>query len=151
MVPFGIDPGDPSQQVYFPSNGTEVITNATLDIESDTPATGNNDPTGYSNVLVNGNISLDPFQEGTLQITFDSGFTPEAGDSFALFVSTNNDITGDFSTDEFPNLPSGLTWNWQPSIGTLSIMGAVPEPAAYALIFGAGMLGLMVLRRRRRK
>jgi hypothetical protein len=45
-----------------------------------------------------------------------------------------------------------LAWNFAPSTGILSIDEViVPEPAAYALIFGASLLGLVTLRRRRKK
>jgi hypothetical protein len=149
VVAAGQDPGDPAQQQYFPTNGTMNFANVTLDINGTVAAGTTESPTGYSSILVNGNITLDKNQMGTLTVLFDPGFVPAANESFALFVSTQSNITGDFATLDFPDLSGdGLAWNWAPSAGTLSLV-AVPEPAAGALIFGAGALGLLALRRRR--
>ena len=149
---FGVDAGDPGEQTFNPNSSTNYTTkilSANVDIENTTIGTGNT--SGYSYYYVNGNISLNPNGGGTLTVTFDDGFTGEAGDSFAIFQSTNNKITGDFDFFDYSNatLSDNLAWNFAPSTGILSIV-AVPEPAAYALIFGASLLGLVTLRRRKK-
>ena len=142
----GVFPDGPSTQVWFPvfptSHPQLSLTDATFNIAS---------ATSYDTVIVHGRILLDPNSDGLLTVNLVDGFTPVAGDSFELFQSTTDTIINDFAGDDFATLPGNLTWNWVPSTGTLSVLAVVPEPADYALIFGASLLGLLLLRRRARE
>jgi hypothetical protein len=58
---------------------------------------------------------------GALNVT--SGSTFAAGDSFRLFTATT--YHGSFSATNLPSLNSGLSWNWNPASGTLSVVPSV--------------------------
>ncbi len=86
---------------------------------------------------------------GTLNLDFTgTGYT--AGSS-VTFINLSS-ITGTFSTVNVTGL-SGLlaTVNYNNGAGDVSVsLTAIPEPSTYAAIFGLAILGLAVLRRRRR-
>ena len=67
-------------------------------------------------VVVNGLLSLG----GTLTVTNYSGMLV-GGDAFQIFSPSA--ITGDFSAFNFPPLPTGMNWNWNPASGLLSVTG----------------------------
>ncbi len=86
---------------------------------------------------------------GALEVTFDNGFTVAGGESFDLF--NWGSLTGTFDTLDLPALTGGLAWDTSAlyTSGILSVSTtAIPEPATYAIFFGAGALGLAAWRRR---
>lgn len=56
-------------------------------------------------------------------LTVNLSGTPAAGQSYQLFSATT--YNGDFAALSLPALGSGLTWNWTPINGTLSIVQSV--------------------------
>jgi fibronectin-binding autotransporter adhesin len=103
--------------------------------------------TQYDQFLVTGTASL----SGTLDITFDPGFTPALGESFALISYTS--ATGQFSSIDVTGLPSGLGYTLQygPNGVTLDIVTAsVPAPGSMTLLLtGGAILGLASAHKRR--
>ncbi len=49
------------------------------------------------------------------------------GQSFQLFSAAN--VTGNFTATNLPALGSGLAWNWNPALGTLSVVSGGPSVA----------------------
>ncbi|MCG8449463.1 MAG: sulfatase-like hydrolase/transferase [Pirellulales bacterium] len=47
---------------------------------------------------------------GTLEVTLDTGFTPQAGDSFALLTAAEG-VSGGFGAESLPGLPDDLKWH----------------------------------------
>jgi len=73
-----------------------------------------------------------------------------AGDTFDF---TTGSFTGaTFHPSSLPSLSSGLAWDTSNFIssGVLSVVSAIPEPSAYAAIFGAAAIGFGVWRKRRK-
>jgi len=89
---------------------------------------------------------------GTATVT---GVTINIGGSYAGSSGDTFDFTtGSFSgatLGTLPTLTSGLAWNTTSflSSGLLSVV-AIPEPAAYAALFGAAVIGVSVWRKRRK-
>ena len=81
-------------------------------------------------------------------INIGGSYTGSSGDTFDF-------TTGNFSgatLGSLPTLSGGLSWNTSSFIssGVLSVVTAIPEPSAYAAIFGAAAIGLGVWRKRRK-
>jgi hypothetical protein len=101
--------------------------------------------TDYSQLVVNGEVSLD----GLLEVVLFPGFTPAVGDSFTLM--TYDSETGAFDNFELPQLTDE---SWRVTYGandlTLSVfpLGITPEPST-VLLLGAGLVAMLGLRRRR--
>ncbi|BAV33203.1 outer membrane autotransporter [Sulfuricaulis limicola] len=105
------------------------------------------------------NISGTATLDGTLNVSlFDWGsglFTPQVGDSFDILAAQM--LSGQFSTYNLAALGNGLVWNISyltdvidtTDIVRLSVVSAVPLPAAFWL-FGSGLLGLIVIARKRK-
>ena len=88
----------------------------------------------------------------TIVISTDSAHS--LGDSFDILFA--EDITGAFDFLQLPSLDAGLVWELGYGIDTigttdvvsLNVVSAVPVPAA-AWLFGSGLLGLVMMGRRR--
>jgi hypothetical protein len=61
--------------------------------------------TTFGQMQVNGRATLD----GTLNVLLDGGFTPSAGNSFRILTFQSR--SGDFNTENFPDLGGGLFFN----------------------------------------
>ena len=74
----------------------------------------------------------------------------QAGDTFVMLSSANNKLTLTGDSFAFDTSLSGYVFTQTQTAGafTLTVMGAVPEPATWAL-FGLGALGLLGVGRRR--
>ncbi len=145
VLAFSVDPDGPATQEWFPSSPTahptQQFEDVTLNIAS---------ATSYDKEIVNGGrILFNPNGGATLTINLLDGFTPTAGETFTLFMATGGILaSSDFDNFDFPDISNdNLAWNWVNTAGTLSVVAVVPEPSAYALIFGASMLGVLILRR----
>jgi T5SS/PEP-CTERM-associated repeat protein len=111
--------------------------------------------TQYDAFDIGGYLSLG----GTLDVglyDFGSGpFSPQAGDSFDLFMADT--ISGSFDLLTLAALGGGLAWQFDflaDAVGTadvvrLSVVSAVPVPPALWL-FGSGLLGLIGMARRKK-
>jgi autotransporter-associated beta strand protein len=146
VLAFGVDPDGPTTQEWFPSSPTAHPTQQFEDVTLNIANT-----TSYDQEIVQGGrILFNPNGGATLTINLLDDFTPVAGDSFTLFMATGGILaSSDFDNFDFPDISSdNLAWNWVNTTGTLSVMAVVPEPSTYALIFGASMVGLPLLRRR---
>lgn len=89
------------------------------------------------------------FDSGSfLEIALITGFSPKAGDRFALF-SYAQAPSGMFEEVYLPTLSTGLSWDVSQlhSSGVLWVSG-VPEPGSWVLM-SLGLLGLVGLRSRR--
>jgi len=84
-----------------------------------------------------------------LKISLINGFTPQAGDHFALFSYAQTPV-GNFEDFYLPSLSAGLNWDVS-QIHTSGRLGvtAVPEPATWGLML-LGLLGLFGLARPRK-
>jgi autotransporter-associated beta strand protein len=147
--PFSVNPGDPAEQLYTETH--LPLDTVTLSIATNSPTPG--PTTGYDIIHNNGSITLNSDFGSTFTVLFVDGYTPVLGDSFHLIQATGT-ITGDYDagdggTEDFPGLPQGLAWDWQPSLGTLSLV--IPEPSDYASIAGVAMLAFVIVRRRRNR
>lgn len=77
---------------------------------------------------------------GTLIVT-NLGGTLSGGQSFQLFSAAA--ASGDFAVTNLPALGSGLSWNWNPASGTLSIAGGVAAtPTNITFSVSGGTLSL---------
>jgi T5SS/PEP-CTERM-associated repeat protein/autotransporter-associated beta strand protein len=134
-----------------PGNSPGLITfggNLTLNSGSFTnmELAGNTTPgTDYDSVNVTGNLTTG----GRLTVSLINGFSPSRGDSFDLF-NVSGTITGSFGQVSLPFLGGGLGWDTSQlySVGDISV---VPEPAAWGLALGAGMMAWAMWRRRGRE
>jgi hypothetical protein len=99
--------------------------------------------TQYDALNVTGAITFG----GTLNVNLINGYTVAAGDSYNLLDWGSS--SGTFNSVNLPTL-NGLMWDTSGlyTTGMLSV-SAIPEPATYAAIFGAGALAFTVWRRRR--
>ena len=77
-----------------------------------------NQSTATNDVLQAGTVTYG----GTLTVTNLAG-TPVAGNSFHLFNAGS--YGGTFAATNLPPLGSGLGWNWNPAVGTLSVIATV--------------------------
>jgi hypothetical protein len=74
---------------------------------------------------------------GTLDFTFEPGFTPSLGEQFAVMgvgAPFPDPYQGTFATINTPELPSGETWDLSQlyNAGVISVI--VPEPAITAIL-----------------
>jgi autotransporter-associated beta strand protein len=77
---------------------------------------------------------------GTLNVV-NLGGTLAAGQSFQLFSATN--YTGNFAATNLPALSNGLSWNWNPATGTLSVSSSVStSPTSITAVLSGGNLNL---------
>jgi autotransporter-associated beta strand protein len=131
-VPFGVTlaPGDNFGMLVI-SNNLALAAGSTTRIELDKNA-------GTNDVLrVTGSCSLG----GNLVVT-NLGGTLWAGDTFQIF-SNSLAPTGKFASTNFPPLPAGFNWNWNPVAGTLSITSTVAlNPTNLIANFADGSLQL---------
>ncbi len=107
----------------------------TLDIEL-----GGQDPgTGYGQLLITGNATLD----GTLDVSFLNGFVPSIGETFDIVSAAN--LTGAFSSVQ---IDGPVTFDLNYTNGGLELQTlSVPEPATSALLLP--LAALICLRRPR--
>lgn len=82
---------------------------------------------------------------GSLALNFLGGYTPTAGDTFALFT-TSGSISSTFS--QITSNVGGFDYSFNNATGLLTV-SAIPEPSTYAILAGLGALGLTLYRRRR--
>lgn len=140
-----------NQGVYAPGNSPALVTlsaftqtgTGLLEMEIAGLARG----TGYDALNVTGATVFN----GTLRVLFIDGFAPAAGQSFDLF--NYGSASGTFSSLELPSLSGGLAWDTSGLYidGTLAIVAAtIPEPGAYAAMFGVVTLFIGLLRWRQR-
>jgi len=110
--------------------------------------------TGYSQLLVNGNASLD----GTLDVNLINSFLPTSGDNFFLLESTTALVSGTFATLDLPGLPTGDSWDVLYNPGNCPTEGCVdltiqtttvtPEPSVF-LLLAMGIALMSILRKYR--
>jgi T5SS/PEP-CTERM-associated repeat protein len=91
----------------FPGSSAVFLNDLTVDAEATLLAdlAGTGTDTGFGEIEVVGTAQL----SGSLQVTLAEGFTPEAGDTFALLAASQ--ISGSLTLGEMPALPQGLLWN----------------------------------------
>jgi fibronectin-binding autotransporter adhesin len=97
---------------------------------------------------VDGDLTLD----GVLDVTPLAGFgTPVAGDQWRLFNYTGSLTDNVLELGSLPSLGPALFYTIDTSVlGQVNLMIGVPEPSSLVLA-GVGMLGLVLLRRLRRR
>ena len=81
----------------------------------------------------NGDYKIYNFQEDSIYVGFDGALPSTAKDRVYLYDAENNFLGNAFVTDK----------------GYLSLLQTVPEPAEWAMIFGALALGLAIYRKRK--
>jgi autotransporter-associated beta strand protein len=111
------------------SNNVTLAAGSTTRMEIDR-SNGSNDL-----LIVNGTLTMN----GTLIVTNLNGVLV-GGDSFQLFTATSR--SGNFSATNLPALPPGMNWNWNPTLGTLSVLGVATNPTAMSLAFDGSTLQL---------
>jgi hypothetical protein len=111
-------------------SGQLIMQNGTLSVEL--------------NALVSNPISR-PFSvnNGALDFTLQSGFTPTIGEQFHIFNSAAQ--TGTFATVNVPALPVGESWDTS-ALYTTGVITVVPEPMSVGLLI-FGIAGLSLRRR----
>ena len=117
--------------------------------------------TQYDQVFVNGQMTLG----GNLNVSVVAGFNLAVGQSFNILVDTGSSVTGGTFTnavggtlytdgrgDTFLiNYAANADGGTIPNDVQLTVISVVPEPSTWALLgLGAGLLGLVTLRPRRR-
>lgn len=116
----------------FPTDNTRAYGNITLTSNYTVRATHNVtvmlEEDGLNNTLDATGYTLD--LNGTLNVTIESGFTPEAGDSWDLL---NGTLNGYFDDVNMPALNEGLAWDFDAlySTGTLAVI-SVPGAISVA-------------------
>ncbi|MEQ1903238.1 MAG: autotransporter-associated beta strand repeat-containing protein [Pirellulaceae bacterium] len=109
---------------------------------------GDQTPGGANNDLITGvtNLTLD----GTLNIVAAGSFLSAlAGDQWRLFNYTGALTNNGLNLGTTPTLTAGYYWVVDTSTANQVNLMAVPEPGSMAVIFAAGMAGLIYGRRRR--
>jgi hypothetical protein len=97
----------------------------------------------YDSVSVAGLLGID----GTLDVTFASGFDPHAGDRFQIL--SWGSIAGTFANVDLPTLGAGLVWDLsglytQGVIDVESSVSSTPEPGTFLLLaLGLGAVWTM--------
>lgn len=150
-----------SGNTLSPGNSPGVMTfNNTLTLAGATAMEANGTVRGTSYDGINTGTSLLTYG-GTLTITFGSTFLT-GGETFDLFNIGAGGSTGSFSLVSVAgSYVTGLTNNsgvWTGSNGGYDftftqstgdlVIGAIPEPATYAMIAGCGLLGFALWRKR---
>jgi fibronectin-binding autotransporter adhesin len=131
---------------YSPGNSPAAVTldtelifgdAATLTLELGGLAAGS----GYDQLVLEAGGSL--VLDGALVLDLINGFTPAAGDSFAVFDFAPGQLTGGFDEILLADaLPAGLSFDTT-QLTTTGRIGVVPEPGAAALLLtGCAFLGL---------
>ena len=131
---------------YSPGNSPAAVTldtelifgdAATLTLELGGLAAGS----GYDQLVLGAGGSL--VLDGALVLDLINGFTPAAGDSFAVFDFAPGQLTGGFDEILLADaLPAGLSFDTT-QLTTTGRIGVVPEPGAAALLLtGCAFLGL---------
>jgi hypothetical protein len=80
--------------------------------------------TQYSQLNLTGAASLN----GTFNVTLANGFTPAAGTQFTILNATS--VSGQFTTPNLPNLPSGLLWTVTYNPTSVVLVAAAPASIA---------------------
>ena len=84
---------------------------------------------------------------GTLDVVLLNGFVPSLGDSFEILQYAQ--VSGDFGTESYPALGTGLSWERTTSATAMTIT-VVPEPSLSWLAFaGLACVGRSMRGRRR--
>lgn len=143
VIAGNLSPGNSPGLIIFGANLT-LTANATTNLDLAGNTTRGTD---YDAFNVGGNLTAN----GTLTIGLLDDFVPVNGDIFHLF-SVSGSIVGSFTNVNLPSLGGGWVWNTSNlySAGDLFVT-AVPEPAVWGLLFGAGLLGWTTWGRSRRK
>jgi len=98
----------------------------------------------YGNFIVSGTATF----TSNVHININSSYVFVGGETFD-FTSGS---FGSATIGTLPTLTAGLSWNTSSFIssGVLSVVSAIPEPSAYAAIFGAAAIGFGIWRKRRK-
>ncbi len=137
-IPSGstLAPGDNFGPLTVNNNVTLAAGSTTL-IEISKGVASTNELISTTNdlLIVNGTLTMN----GTLTVSNLAGMLV-GGDSFQLFNATSR--SGNFSATNLPALPPGMNWNWNPTTGTLSILGVATNSTTMALVVDSGALQL---------
>jgi len=129
----GLSPGKTTVENYT------LVDISTLEMEIEGLLPGDD----YDQFEVTGTMTFD----GTLSVLFGAGYTPAAGQTFNLFITSGSgSLTGMFDTVTVTGLPAGGTYEFNDTTGVFTV-SAVPEPMT-AMVLIAG-LAVSVIRRRR--
>jgi hypothetical protein len=119
--------------------GAYTQTTGTLQIELGGTTRG----TQYDALLATGAMTLG----GTLTVTTIGGFNPVMGNTFDILDWGS--LSGTFATVNLPSLSGGLGWDTS-NLYTTGEITVTPEASTLAL-FGVGLLGLLLVRRKRKR